>query len=71
MVGAPVGVDDEVGDEVRARRLDEDMDALVRPVPLSVSPITQRTVSPAATGPDPTSCSPGASAMSVIWPGAA
>ena len=59
MIGAPVGVDDEVGDEVRPRRLDQDMDALGGPVPLSVSPMIQRTVSPAATGPEPTSCSPG------------
>ena len=29
------------------------------PPPLSVSPMIQRTVSPAATGPAPTSCSPG------------
>ena len=41
------------------------------PAPLSVSPIIQRTVSPAATGPEPTSCSPASSAMSVISPGAA
>jgi len=28
MIGAPVGVDDEVGDEIRTRRLDQDVDAL-------------------------------------------
>ena len=28
MIGPPVGVDDEVGDEVRPRRLDQDVDAL-------------------------------------------
>ena len=40
-------------------------------LPLTVSPMIQRTVSPAATGPDPVNCSPGSSAMSVISPGAA
>ena len=30
MIGAPVGVDDEIGDEVRPRRLDQDVDALGR-----------------------------------------
>jgi hypothetical protein len=30
VIGAPVGVDDEVGQEVRPRRLDEDVDALGR-----------------------------------------
>src|SRR3546814_20658987 len=39
----------------------------VAPEPLWVSPMIQRTVSPAATGPEPTSCSPGRSAMSVVW----
>ena len=38
---------------------------LVGPVPLSVSPMIQRTVSPAATGPEPTSCSPSCKATSV------
>jgi N-ethylmaleimide reductase len=36
----------------------------------SVSPMIQRTVSPAATGPEPTSCSPSCRATSVISPGA-
>ncbi|MBA7469694.1 hypothetical protein ES707_04967 [subsurface metagenome] len=43
----------------------------VSPLPLSVSPTTQRTVSPAATGPEPINCSPGSNAISVICPGAA
>ena len=33
MIGAPIGVDDEVGDQVRPRRLDQDVDALGRPGP--------------------------------------
>jgi hypothetical protein len=41
------------------------------PAPLVVSPMIQRAVSPAATGPVPASCSPGSSAMSVTCPGAA
>ena len=44
---------------------------LVSPLPLSVSPTIQRTVSPAASGPEPVSCSPGSSAISVICPGEA
>src|SRR3546814_14025705 len=28
MIGSPIGIDDEIGFEVRARRLDEDMDTL-------------------------------------------
>ncbi|AHY53092.1 putative conjugal transfer protein trbL [Bradyrhizobium japonicum SEMIA 5079] len=43
----------------------------VSPLPLSVSPTTHRTVSPAAIGPDPVSCSPSSSAISVICPGEA
>ena len=58
MIGAPVGVDDEVGDEIGPGRLDEDVERFVGRPPLSVSPMIQRTVSPAATGPEPTSCSP-------------
>jgi hypothetical protein len=41
------------------------------PEPLSVSPMIQRAVSPAAIGPAPVNASPGSSAMLVIWPGAA
>ena len=33
MIGAPVGVDDEIGDEVRARRLDQDVHAFRLPGP--------------------------------------
>ena len=43
----------------------------VTPDPLSVSPMIQRAVSPAAIGPDPVRLSPGSSAISLIWPGAA
>ena len=50
MVGAPVGGDDEVGLEIGADRLDQDVDLVTRlPSPLVVSPTTQRTVSPADT----------------------
>src|SRR5229473_6257861 len=41
---------------------------LAAAVPLSVSPMIQRTVSPAATGPEPTSCSPSCRATSVYSP---
>jgi hypothetical protein len=59
MVGPPVGVDHEVGDKIGARWLDEDMHPTAfAPLPLVVSPMIQRTVSPAATGPAPTNCSP-------------
>ena len=44
---------------------------IVVPLPLSVSPMIQRAVSPAAIGPAPVRLSPGWSAMSVICPGAA
>jgi len=64
MVRASIGVDDEVGEKVRTGWLDEDVD-LLGGGPLSVSPMIQRTVSPAATGPEPTSCSPSWSATSV------
>ena len=59
VIGPRIGVDDEIGHQFGARRLDQDMTCLVAPAPLSVSPMIQRTVSPAATGPEPTSCSPG------------
>jgi hypothetical protein len=38
----------------------------VAPLPLSVSPMIQRAVSPAAIGPAPVRLSPGSSAMSEI-----
>ena len=62
VIGAPVGGDDQVGLEVGADRLHQDMDLASLPSPLVVSPTTQRTVSPAETE---TSFSPGSSAMSV------
>jgi hypothetical protein len=44
------------------------MDAARAPLPLSVSPMIQRAVSPAAIGPAPVRLSPGSSAMVVICP---
>lgn len=72
MIGAPIGIDDEVGANVGPRRLDEDVNAASCSgiLPLTVSPMIQRTVSPDATGPGPTSSSPSCSMMSVICPGA-
>ena len=64
MIDAPVGGDDEIGLEVRADRLHQDVDVASLPSPLVVSPTTQRTVSPADTD---TSFSPGSRAMSVTW----
>jgi hypothetical protein len=71
MIGTAVRVDDEIGDEIRTGRLDFDVDTFRLPGPLSVSPMIQRTVSPAATGPEPTSCSLSCRAISVTSPGAA
>ena len=70
-IGAPIGIDHEIGDELGLVGLTRMWMRLVGPVPLSVSPMIQRTVSPAATGPEPTSCSPSCRATSVTWPGAA
>ena len=64
MIGAPVGGDEEIGLEIGADRLDQDVDLASLPSPLLVSPTIQRTVSPADTD---TSFSPGSSAMSDTW----
>ena len=71
-VGAPVGRDHEVGADIGPGGFHEDGGrGCRRPAPLSVSPMIQRAVSPAAIGPEPARRSPGSSAMVVIWPGAA
>lgn len=68
-IGPAVGIDDQIGRKIGTGRLDQNMDTFGSTLPLDVSPITHRTVSPAATGPLPTSFSPGWSMMSVISPG--
>ena len=71
MIGAPVGGDDEVGREVRPGRLDEHMDAAGRAgAALGVADDPAHGVA-GRDGPEPTRLSPGWSAMSVTWPGAA
>jgi hypothetical protein len=71
MISPPVGVDDEVGDEIRPRRLDQDVGPFFRAAAaLGVANDPAHGVA-GGDRPEPTSCSPGSSAMSVISPGAA
>lgn len=53
MIGAAVGGDDQIGLKSGGEGLDENMHPLVGTAPLVVSPITQRTVSPADPGRSP------------------
>jgi hypothetical protein len=64
MAGVAVGVDNEIGEQIRLARLAGDINLLDAPSPLSVSPMIQRTVPPAVTGPEPTRCSPFSRALS-------